>query len=82
MEAKDTVMPDEKLYDVYYWDSYSGFGVMGNKNRLRKVAQAQAEITWDKAIRKVVEAIIEDTRNFEVPLSLGLISKLKEWGIK
>jgi len=28
-----------------------------------------------------VDVIIEDTRNFEVPLSLGVIAKLKEWGI-
>ena len=44
------------------------------------VANAQAKVTWDKAIREVVEWVVNDTRNFEVPLSLGLIVKLKEWG--
>jgi len=40
-----------------------------------------AWLNYMAGIREVVEAIIKDTGNFEVPLSLGLITKLKEWEI-
>ncbi len=63
-----------------------------------KLAKAQAEITWDKAIREVVEQIVPIASRLSVSLDTdqdvgdmfkeisGLVfrlhKKLEEWGIK
>ena len=60
------------------------------KQEIERQAKFGYEPSWEDFViagqmagkREVVDTIIEDTRNFEVPLSLGLIVKLKEWGVK
>ena len=50
--------------------------------RLKVQAPIPFEAGRKAGIREVVEAIIEDTGNFEMPLSLGLIAKLREGRIE
>jgi len=71
MEAKDTVM-------TRLWLGENSTFV----SETTKLLEQQAEMSFKAGIREVVEAAIEDTRNFEVPLSLGFIAKLREWGVK
>ena len=60
MKARETVMSAEKIEaivaEVWRMSSYTD----GDENR--EVAKAQAEITWDKAIREVVEWLEENNQ--------------------
>jgi len=69
MEAKDN-KPRTVLY------------IGGRQTGRTQIALEQAhQLGLQEGRKEVVDVIIEDTRNFEVPLSLGVIAKLKEWGI-
>lgn len=82
---EDTVMNDKEAAKILLdYELKHGEKNISNLEFVQAVNQVQAEKTGDIAfragIRKVVEAMVKDTNNFEVPLSLGLIAKLKEWG--
>ncbi|MBA7499212.1 hypothetical protein ES704_01952 [subsurface metagenome] len=85
MEAKDTVMSDDRLVQVAVdlCDTDMVHTIVNvDINHDRALAKTQAEITWDKAIREVVKwvrsnAIFKYDNDRE-----AWQAKLKEWRIK
>jgi len=89
MEAKDTVMGDEEVIDAYYGYTIHRVACITEKTRLprRRIAQAQAEISFKAGIGEVVEWIIANKGLGHTMDSCFHItdkrwqSKLKEWGV-
>jgi len=95
MKAKDTVMSRvevNKLWkDIELGSSIPTFANYGEGHPTYKLLKAQAEITWDKAIKEVVEWLHQDIRR-EFPYGGEELvvfrangeewqAKLKEWGV-
>ena len=82
MKARETVM---KTYHFNLDGITSEIPVKEITIKIPEFLAEQAEITGkimlEQGRREVVELIVDDTNNFELPLSLGCIAKLKEWRV-
>ena len=97
MEAKDMVMSEDEAYTAIrpYWVKSTvckecgtvkeGLHLLTPSERDSEIAKAQAEMTWGKAIKEVVdwvnEQIAEMDRTGYYPKREMWQAKLKEWGI-
>ena len=81
VKAIDTVLTKEQMRAIN--DNMPGDAKYGEV--FEAIAIAQAEITGEIMLKQgrkeVRDIIIEDTKNFQMPLSLGLIAKLKDLGL-